>query len=134
MKTTKKTKKEAEILSVEKQWLKQLGKRYKKIGEDISAPELLEFRTELEEKYGKKIIPGMSENLTEEERLARIEYKALTNGLYHCAPEIEKYDKKLFLYFKTQKTFLDLLSSAKRAFWIMLLILTLLALIKYLLS
>lgn len=77
-------------------------KKYPK--ENYTPTEILNFRNELEKKYGKKIIPELKEEaLSDEEVLARIEYSALSDVLRQTVPEMDKLDKQVISHIKVEQ-------------------------------
>lgn len=115
--------------SYAQEWLKDMKSKYS--GETLTATAVLELRNDLVEKFGRKIIPGMTEELTEPEMFARKEYEILSKQLYDASPKIKKIDALELKMFKIQ----DFLKSLPQKFiWIVLPLLIALALIKYLFS
>ena len=113
-------------------WLTNLRNKYK--GEKLSATEVLGFRDELVKKYGDKIIPGLSEDLNDEERFAQAEYRALSDALHGAAPKIKELDAQELSLIKTKKFLSGFWQVAIKLIWALVPILILLALIKYLFS
>lgn len=71
--------------------LEQIERKYK--GKILTPRQILNFRNELVEKHGNKIIPGMHKKLTEVETFAQKEYEILSEQLYKIAPDVKKADK-----------------------------------------
>ncbi len=114
-------------------WLKQIKEKY-----PVNLPlnEIDKYRDDIVKRYGSKIIPGLSKNLTREETEASRVYMALTVILQASNPPItiKIIDAIEYKLYKAQNFFLGLFNQVKKFFWIILLLLILLAVIKYLFS
>jgi hypothetical protein len=123
-------------LRIGKTWTEEMKKKYP---EEVPLTEVNKFRDYLVKSYGNKIIPGMSEDLSPDELSLRQLYINLT-GIIHKgtagtrAKILDILDRIEFSGFKLKNTFENFALKLKSAFFVVLLILILLAVIKYLLS
>lgn len=116
-----------------KDWLKKLEKRYS--GKQLQPTEAHSRRVELEKKYGDKIVINSLEEMeTEEEKLAKVEYDALTKELQRISPKMKEADENYIKAVKFEKYGKALFTGIKNNIWFIVGILLVLAIIKYLLS
>jgi len=115
-------------------WKRHFKEKYGK-DKKFSPSELQSERARLEKKYGEKIVLGKLEDMaTDEEKLDKIEYEALTSVLQKAVPEMKALDDTMILAYKAEGYTKLSFAVITKAFWIVLGILLMLATIKYLLS
>lgn len=114
-------------------WEKHIKEKYG--NRNLTATELHSERVRLEKKHGDKIVLGMLEDMTtDEERLDKIEYEAITKVLQDASPEIKEADKNYVKAVKLERFYKSSFEFIKKVFWVVLGLLIMLAVLKYLLS
>lgn len=108
----------------------------KKKEEIITPSQLLEKRRQLVNKYGEKIIKGPTDNMTDEEKAACILYRAMSDELHKAAPGTVTPDQVYEFYVRqgVNGAFGLIVKYAVKAFWVLLAIAILLAVLKFLFS
>ena len=104
-------------------------------GKEIITPtDLLEARKRLINRFGSKIVGKPKASWTSDEKVAQIAYETLTKHLHKSAPGTELPDAISHLYIKNEVNgaFSLLLKYAVKAFWVILAVSILLAILKYL--
>jgi len=114
------------------EWAKTTEQKYK--SKTFTPSQTDKLRDDLVNKYGNKIIPGMSGKLTDEETFARAEYEILSKYLYEAAPDVKRADMLILSAIKAQIARDNLFKTIKKVAFVVLFVLLFLALIKYLTS
>lgn len=113
-------------------WHKYITDKY---GEKADAGVLQAERAKLEKKYGDRIVLGTLEDMkTDEEKMDKVEYEALSGVLKSEVPEMEKLDNQFKEALKRDRAIKTAFMVIKNNIWVVVGVLMFLALIKYLLS